>query len=80
MYSLDYTKFDQTSSKKDLTIEDDSITFDPNNNQLIAYMWTSLPNGPQCRIKYSIIKDICTANKGSVGAKRIFFFFFKSKK
>jgi hypothetical protein len=68
---LEYTRFDKTYLKDDPTIEENSKTFDPNNNQLATYLWTSLGIGPQCRIKYTIMKDICTGNKGAVGAKCI---------
>ncbi len=71
---LDYTRFTKTSIKEDPTIEENSGIFDPNNNQLTTYMWTILSNGPQCRIRYTISKDICTLNKGALGAKCIFSF------
>ncbi len=41
-------------------------------------MWTILSNGPQCRIRYTIAKDICTLNKGALGAKCIFSFIKKN--
>ncbi len=71
---IDYTRFDKISIKEDPTIEEEiSGSFDSNNNQLTTYMWTSLSNGPQCRIKYTITKDICT-KKGALGAKCMFFY------
>jgi len=71
---LEYTPFDTTSKKDDLTIEQKFGVFDSNHDQSTTYMWTTLSNGPQCRIKYTIIKDICTPNKGDIGGKCIFFY------
>ena len=74
MNSLDRTPFNKTSNTQDLTTQEAPKTpFNPNNNQLITYMWTSLPTGPKCRIKYTITPDICTSNKGSIGVKCMFF-------
>lgn len=68
---LAYTAFDKTSNKNDLTIEEKgSNTIDLKNNQLTTYLWTSLSNGPYCRIKYSIVTDVCSTT-ARVGAKRM---------
>jgi len=77
---LDYTCFAKTSIKTDPTIEENSGIFNPNNNQLTTYIWTILSNGPQCRIRYTISKDICITKKGALGAKCMFFHKTKCRK
>lgn len=72
---IDSIIFDKTSSLNDFKIRDkdlDMIVIN-NNNQLTTYLWTSTTNGPQCRIKYTIVKNICTMNNAYIGAKCMLF-------
>jgi hypothetical protein len=65
----DYTLFDITTNQQNEIIQETPRVFDSNNNQLTAYMWT-IVRGPQCRMKYTVLKDICTTKKGqTLGAK-----------
>ena len=71
---LDFKVFGAFGNKETLIIEENPVSFDSNNNQFITYIWTDLSNGPQCRIKFTIIKDICTTQKGQkIGAKCMMF-------
>lgn len=67
----EYTRFDKTYLKDDPTIEENSNTFNSNANQLTTYLWTELIDGPQCRMKYTIMKDICAGKPEPLGAKCI---------
>lgn len=69
---VDYTYFTKAYLDNEPSIEENSNTFDPNFNQLTTYLWTSLGNGPQCRMRYAIMKEICTANIQPPGARCIF--------
>ncbi len=73
IHSLDYKQFGTIANQESLIIEEDPMSFNSNNNQFITYIWTDLSNGPQCRIKFTVIKDICTKQNQTLGAKCIFF-------
>lgn len=77
---VEYTRFDKTYLSSELDIEENSKTFDPNYNQLMTYLWTDLTNGPCCRMKYTIAKDICGAKPQALGAKCSFLRYIQQNK
>lgn len=64
-----YTLHSISLTREKETMEESARPFNPAQNAFVTYVWVQT-TGPYCRLKYTIIKDICTAKKGQrVGMK-----------
>ena len=57
------TVYSITLNREKESMDETSRPFDPAQNSFVSYLW--IPTvGPYCRLKYAVIKDICSAKQG----------------